>query len=43
VELTRGVGYGVEGAAIVCADVALAEVVGLNLGIVTTDPLPVNL
>lgn len=37
------VGDGVEGSAVVRRGVALAEVVGLDLGVVTSKPLPVNL
>jgi hypothetical protein len=43
VELADGVGDGVEGAAVVCAHVAFAEVVGLDLGVVTSEPFPINL
>lgn len=43
VELSDGVSNGVEGTAIVGGGVTLAEVVGLDLGVVTTEPLPVDL
>lgn len=36
-------GDGVVGTTVVGAGVTLAEVVGLDLGVVTTDPLPINL
>jgi hypothetical protein len=43
VELANGVLDGVERAAVVRRCVALAEVVGLDLGVVTSEPLPIDL
>jgi hypothetical protein len=43
VELADGVGDGVVATTVVGRGVALAEVVGLDLGVVAADPLPVDL